>query len=738
MTQPITSSPVPTMNAQAQMGWAVGTTAQRQGFSIGSVQMNAALSNLGQPKTPTEDLERLINLLGFKKLAWIPLDRARLPLLAWTGANGWVVITDQMPDGQWVAQLPNTRLFLPDAQFLHIAHLNVEQQTELHIHHRFRDLLKATLARYRGVMAEAMLATLFVNFLTMAASLFSMQVYDRVIPTRSTETLVTLAVGVTLIIMLELAMKIARSRIMDPVVIGTDSRLSREIFQRMLNIRIDQLPKSVGSLASQIRGYEQVRSFYTASTLFALVDLPTSLMFVVVIGLIGSVWLTAIPILTAFICLMLGLSARSSINALALKGAKDANMKTGLLVEAVEGVETIKAGNGAWKFLSRWIELNNRTITQDVTLRHKNENLAYFVGTMQQLSYAGLIVGGAVLVMDGEMTMGALIACSILSGRVLAPIMAIPGLLVQQSHAKAAIDGLEALYDLKVDNDGINRPLIPSVLRGSYQLTNVQFEFLPKLPALTVQQLNISPGERIAVLGPIGSGKTTLLRMLAGLYPPTQGRILLDGLDMTHISQQVLSQQIGYLQQDHRLFAGTLRENLLIGMPDPGDDALRDVMNRSGLMQLVAAHPLGLDLPIFEGGKGLSGGQRQLVAFTRILLMKPSILLLDEPTASMDDAQEQRCLQALANELLPETTLIIVTHKMSVMPLIKRILVVNQHQIAISGPRDDVLLYLRDPQAYAKRQAQASQQTQAPPPQLNIASNPPAPTVTTTPAPPKP
>ena len=398
-----------------------------------------------------------------------------------------------------------------------------------------------------------------------------------------------------------------------------------------------------------------------------------------------------VPLVFGCISLAIGLSIKKKIAQVAKDGAALSNMKTGLLVEAVEGVETIKAGSGGWKFLSRWIGVNGMTIQSDMRMRGATDSVGYLSATLQQISYAGIVIVGALVVMQGQMTMGAMIACSILSGRILVPIMALPNIMVQYAHASAAMDGLEKLYQLKTDNHGIDRPLAPSHLKGHYELVDAKFSYFDNPPALVVPNLQIRPGERIAILGPIGAGKSTLLRLLSGLYHPSAGKVLLDGLDLAHISRQVVSQKVGYLQQDHRLFQGTLRENLLIGMPDPGDDVITKAMQLTGMISFVATHPKGLSRAIMEGGKGLSGGQRQLLAFTRLILCNPGILLLDEPTATMDDEQERRCLAVLTEEAKAGKTLVIVTHKPSVLPLVNRIIVVSGSSIVMDGPRDTVL-----------------------------------------------
>ena len=419
------------------------------------------------------------------------------------------------------------------------------------------------------------------------------------------------------------------------------------------------------------------------------------MVFLVIIALIASPLVALVPLVFGGVALVVGLRIRTKVKDLAKESAALSNMRTGLLVEAVEGIETIKAGAGGWKFLSRWINYNKMTIQGDLRMRSATESVAYLSAMLQQISYAGLVVAGSILVMQGHMTMGALIACSILSGRILAPVMALPGLLVQHSHASAALEGLERLYTLQSDNHGIAHPLVPTHMKGHYHLADVQFAYGQNPPVIAVPKLEIRPGERIAIVGPIGAGKSTLLRMLSGMYQPQKGSIRIDGLELGHVSRQLLSQKIGYLQQDHRLFQGTLRENLLIGLPDPGDEVLFAAMARTGMDRIVGGHPKGLERPIMEGGKGLSNGQKQLVAFTRLILCKPEILLLDEPTATMDDMQERQCMAVLAEEANAGKTLVVVTHKPATLALVNRIIVVAGSAIVMDGPRDAVLQQLQ-------------------------------------------
>lgn len=714
-TQNATHQPIPTQANQPQeLAEAVSTLLKEQGFPIDKNRLYSSIANIDPLAEPTDKVLTLLQILGIHDLPKImpQPDGAYMPLLAYHPQYGWGRIVQQTAPNQWLFQQINQAMRCQSHEFVFIAKIQLSDQ---HVEKRkisFRNLLNNNLSKHKGVVAEAVIASLIINFLALASSLFSMQVYDRVIPTRSEYTLIILSSGVALVILFEMFMKFARSKIMDKMVVSLDQNLSRDIFERLLKVRVDQMPGSVGSLAAQLRGYEQVRSFFTASTLFTLVDLPMSILFIIIIGAIGSPWLSLIPILAGIIGISIGLSSRTKMDKAAAEGAAASYAKTGILVETVEGMETIKAGAGNWKFLSRWLNVMNTTINNDLKVKHINDNLNYAVQMLQQISYVGIVIVGAYIVMTGQLTTGGLIACTILGGRILAPIMAVPSLLMQYSHAKAAQANIEKLFTLAQDNDGVNYPLSPSRIQGNYQADGVVFKYAGNdRPALQVPQLTIRAGERVAILGAIGSGKSTLLKLLSGLYGTTEGRVLLDGLDINQISRESLSEQVGYLQQDHRLFQGTLRENLLIGMPTPPDDVLQHALVRTGLMRLVSSHSSGIDLPISEGGKGLSGGQKQLVAFTRLVLTQPTVWLLDEPTASMDNVQEQQCLQVIAQELQKGgKTLIVSTHKMALLNLVDRIIIMANNQIVMDGPKQAVLAQLQKNEEDARQKAIAQQE----------------------------
>lgn len=706
-------NPLTVSHDPKELAYALSVTLKEQGFPIDKNRLDSSINSILDISDNYSKITMMLQVLGVLDSSEIldAPDPAYMPLVACHKNYGFGRIIQQTQNG-WIFEQQDGNKRTRTNEFELVVKITL---TDAHLSKKtvtFKELVRQNITRHKSVIIEAMMASFIINFLALAVSLFSMQVYDRVIPTGNRPTLIILATGVGLVILFEALMKFSRSKVMDRMVVGLDQNLSRDVFERLLKVRVDQMPTSVGSLAGQLRGYEQVRSFFTASTLFTLVDLPMSILFIIIIGVIGSPLVSLVPIIAAVIGVSMGITSRKKIDAIAAEGAAASYQKTGILVEAVEGIETIKAGQGNWKFLSRWLNIMNITTNNDLKMRHANDNLNYTIQMLQQVSYIGIVIVGAFIVMNQHMTTGGLIACTILGGRILAPIMNLPNMLVQYSHAKAAQANIEKLFTLAQDNHGVSYPLSPSKIYGNYQCQDLKFNYAGNdRPALQINKLDIRAGERIAILGSIGSGKSTLLKLLSGLYAPTSGHILLDGLDMGQISRESLADEVGYLQQDHRLFQGTLRENLLIGMPTPPDDVLNMALRRTGLIRLVSGHSSGMDLPISEGGKGLSGGQKQLVAFTRLVLTSPSVWLLDEPTASMDNMQEQQCLQVLAQELQdPSKTLIVSTHKMPLLKLVDRIIIMADSQVVMDGPKQAVLDQLMKNEQIANERAKLAQE----------------------------
>lgn len=566
------------------------------------------------------------------------------------------------------------------------------------------DWFAASIRRYRSVFLEAVVATFVISVVGLVAALYSMQVYDRVIPTKGYSTLWVLTLGVAVAIGIELVLKQVRAFMVDRACKAIDQELSAVFFGKALDIRMDARPRTVGTFASQIRHFESVRNFLTSSSLFIMADLPFAIFFVGVIAIIaGSVAL--VPLVSVPLAVLAGLAFKGPIEKYTGMHMQESNEKNGLLIEAIDGIESVKAANAEWKMLERWRVMTSRIGGSELKMRLFSTLSTNLTQTIQQLSYAGMVAAGAYAINSGYLTMGGLIACSIISGRALTPVAQLPGLIVQWQHAKIALQSLDGIMAMPSDRQSIDRLVVPESCRGEVKLSDASFAYAKGLVGLQVPSLLIRPGERIAILGSVGSGKTTLVKILSGLYKPTAGHVHLDGVDMMHLAPEFVREHVGYLPQDVQLFNGTLRHNLTLGLPTPSDSQIFRAAAMTGLDQVIQNHPQGLELDIAEGGRGLSGGQRQLVGLTRMLLASPKVLLLDEPTASMDAKLENRVMQHLFEHMPADASIVVVTHKPSVLSYVGRILVVDKGKVVLDGPRDEVLNRLR--QSSASSQAEA-------------------------------
>ena len=602
--------------------------------------------------------------------------------------NQWISEWWDKHDSRWVERADDA---LPDHQAIS---LKLSQPYVASKSPVFRLILDELLS-HRRIIRETVLASLIATLLALAISFFSMQVYDRVIPSSAMQTLLVLTLGVLVAIFFEWLIKHVRSNLYEELIDQVDQRLSRTVYLRFLSVRLDQMPQSVGALASQMRGYETIRGFMTSMTTNLMVDAPFALFFAGVIAFIAGP-LALIPTFFFLVSVAIGLFYRKRLENIAKQAMAASNLKTGLLVETIEGAETIKAGQGGWRMLTRWMRTSNDARDSELEMRSISEHSQHIAASFQQISYVLLVAFGAYLVTRSEISQGGLIACSILSGRVLSAVAIIPGQIVQWSHAKASLQSLDKLWSLQDDHHGQSQPIALENIRGEYRLENITSHYHGSR-ALMVSTLMIRPGEKIGILGPVGSGKTTLLRALSGMYKPQEGRVLLDGIDLAHIDKPLLAEHIGYVQQDGRLFSGTLRDNLILGQVDPGDEAILEAARKTGLMQaVITPHPHGLQRTIYEGGTGLSGGQRQLVNLTRTVLRQPCIWLLDEPTASMDRNTEAYVTQTLKDAIKPTDTLVLVTHKSEMLDLVDRLIVIYNHQVALDGPKQDVLRQLHN------------------------------------------
>lgn len=551
-----------------------------------------------------------------------------------------------------------------------------------------------SIRKHRKIFIEAVVATLVISTIGLGSALYTMQVYDRVVPTKGFATLWVLTFGVILAIALELVMKQVRAQMVDRACKAIDQELSSVFFGKALDIRMDARPATVGTFAAQIRHFESVRNFMTSSTLFILADAPFALLFVGVIALIAGP-VAIVPLILVPLAIFVGLSFRKPIEKATYDHMTESNQKNGLLIEAIDGIESIKAAGGEWKLADRWRRLTGTIAESELKVRAMSSLSTNLTMTIQQASYVGIIAVGAFEISSGNLTMGGLIACSIISGRALSPLAQMPNLIVQWKHAQIALKALDGIMAMPNERDENTHLVVPETCSGQLRLDRASFQYRKDTVTIEVPALSINPGERVAIIGPVGSGKSTLVKMLAGLYKPSAGALFLDGVDVSQLAPEFVREHIGYLPQDVRLFNGTLRENLTLGLPSPSDTQILRAASLTGLAQAIQDHPRGLELPIAEGGRGLSGGQRQLVGLTRLLLAQPKIMLLDEPTASMDGQLETVVMNHLFNEIAKDSVLIVVTHKLALLPLVNRIIVINRGKITIDGPRDEVVAKMR-------------------------------------------
>ena len=656
-----------------------------------------------QPQAhPLEQLRQLLSDAGLKDiqaaiLPWRRLDPRRLPALLWFEDEWW--LAERLAPGQialsrdGAAARECTEDALHEAAVLWLrppARRRSDDAAQDHgnpaLHMVWQELLHS-----RGWIPRVVVATLLVNLLAIPSSIFAMQVYDRVVPTMAYATLATLTVGMLLMVGLDWLLKTLRAHILDSVASGMDQRLSQQVYEHLLRVQLDLQPRSLGTLAAQVSALDSVRQFFSSSIIFGLVDLPFALLFIGLIALIGGhigwVYAGMLPV-----ALLIGLYTRLRLRRLTRQQMTRSNERQGLLIDSIRGAETIRASHAGWRFAQDWQALSQSISGYSI----QQKALAHFSATttasLSTLAYVAAIVVGVWQVEAGHLTMGGMIACSILGGRVIAPIAQGVQYLVQWQQVSESLQMVNRLLELSPERRPQQALLLPERLPETLTVEQLRFAFPGSpLQLLNLPRLEFKSGERVLLLGPVGGGKSTLLKVLAGLYRPSEGRVRLGDADLWEIDPQLVSAQIGYLPQNVQLFKGTLRSNLALSGA-VSDSAMLQTVRALGLDQIAAGSPQGMDLEISEGGEGLSGGQRQLVGLARVLMARPRIWLLDEPTASLDGDAEARVWQQLQQQLRPEDILIVSTHRpMAAMALATRVIVLQQGEVSRDGRPDQVM-----------------------------------------------
>lgn len=614
----------------------------------------------------------------------------QFPLLMWSPATGLVVVEQWHSDDLlrlWSTSMA-TAVWQEDMQFFD---LELPDPLQGSRSERAISVFWRAVMRRRRSLAVAALATIVANILTLATSLYSMQLFDRVIPLGSFSTLWVLTVGVLIALLLDLVIRSTRALLVEREAAEIDAEVSEYFFARSQAVRLDARPPGIGTMAAQLRGLEQVRSIMSSASLFIAADLPFSLLFIVVVFWLGGV-VALIPLISLPIALVIAFAIARALRPGTEKAQVSANRKNGMLVEALDAAESIKATRGGWFMLARWNRLVREIHHHEDPIKRVSAIASSAFSTLQQVAYVLLMAFGAYEVAQGRMTSGALVACSIIGGRINGPLIGmLPNLIVQWGYARSSLKALDAIMALPTDRTTGQGAIRPQRLSGSLVLENVKFVYPDAREGLEIPRLEIKPGEKVAIIGGVGSGKSTLLRLMAGLYAPAQGSVRLGGLDVGQVADDLIRSHVGYMPQDYRMVNATLRENLIMGLGSVGDDALLEAAKMTGLAGMIAAHPKGLDLVINEGGRGLSGGQRGLVGMTRLLLSKPSIMLLDEPTASLDQTTENLVMSGVLRQQAADHILILVTHRLQLLSAVKRVIVMAQGRIVIDGPTAEVV-----------------------------------------------
>lgn len=677
-------------------------------FSAGGARQFAwALDDLSE----LGDIQRLAARFGLHlralPLAKTAISSSRLPIIAplKDGAVGVVIALSAQKDASVAFSgeggIPTTlplAVLMEQAEGLFVARpvrAIPDERVDAYIAPYREHWFRRILSRDVGAYGHVVLASLVANVLTLAGVAFSMQVYDRVIPAHSYQTLFVLFAGVMLALGFDFAMRRVRTRLIDIAGKRADMRMSDLVFGHALRVKNKARPASTGSFIAQLRDLEQVRELLTSTTVVAVADLPFFLLFLVLFVIIGGA-LAAVPAVALILLVLPGLLAQRRLRACATESMREASLRNAMLVETVQGLEDIKSLQAEDQFQRRWNHYNSVAAEAQLRLRRITTGLTAWSQTVQSATFVTIVVIGAPMVMAGDMTTGSLVACSILGSRMIAPMGQLSQVLGRLQQAKVGLKSLHSIMQLPVDHPEAETRLEATRLEGSYAIRDAKFFYAGTSgrPALAVESLAIEAGQRCAVLGKNGAGKSTLLLAMAGMIEPATGEVLLDDLALNRIDPADVRRNVGLVTQNSRLFHGTIRENVMMGAVHASQAKLLDALAMVSADDFISRLPLGLDHPLQEGGQGLSSGQRQALLLARMLIRDPAIVLLDEPTAAMDETTERKFVTGF-QQWSAGRTVIVATHRMRVLDLVERVIAVDNGRIVLDEAKDSALKRLR-------------------------------------------
>jgi ATP-binding cassette subfamily C protein LapB len=555
------------------------------------------------------------------------------------------------------------------------------------------DWFWGSLSQSKWTYVQVLIAAAVSNFLGLSTSLFIMVVYDMVVPNQAIESLIALTIGVLIALGFDFIIKTTRANFIDKAGKKADARMSRLIFDQLMNMNLASKSAKSGALASTVREFESLRDFFTSATLVAVVDLPFLFLFIYIIYLIGGP-LAYVPLAAVPIVILTGIFVQPFLAKISSESLESGMSKQGVLVETLNGLETIKATGSASLMKKRFQDATSSQSELGLKGRMISQFAINSAMSVQQVAQIAIIFYGVFLIQDGIVTMGALIATVILAGRTLAPLTQLANALTRVNSSRAAFRNINELMNKPRDKSSTDSPLSRPILNGRIEFKNVSFRY-PKAAEITIKDLSfiVEPGEKVAILGKMGSGKSTIARLLCGLYQPDSGSILIDGVDIRQIDPADIRRNVGFMLQETWLFSGSIKENIQMGFAEYADEHILKVAKLSGVDEFVRGNPSGYDFKLRERGEGLSGGQRQSINLARALLHTPATLILDEPTSSMDSATEKLVLDNLI-EWMGDRTLIAITHRNTLVRLATRVLVIDQGTLVadeapekLMGPR---------------------------------------------------
>jgi len=542
-----------------------------------------------------------------------------------------------------------------------------------------------------GAFKQVAGAALFINMLGFALPLFTMNVYDRVIPNKASASLWVLAVGVFLAFVLEFGMRLARARLIDETGRKLDTKLSQKLFEKIVNIPLGSRSGSTGAMVRRVSEYEIVRDFFASTTIVLIIDMLFLVIFVALIAVLAG-WLALVPVVMILIMLVAGYVLQKKMGVAAFEAQADSSLQHSMLVESIAGIETLKACGAEGRMLSRWRNYAQMSADTQEKMRRLGAVAINLASLCQQITSISLIIGGFYLFNAGVISMGAIIAIVMLAGRSLSPVGQLAFLMTRGRQAFLTLDSIQAMTE-QVDERGLgSRSITPEVSAGEIVFDNVSFAY-PEADTESLSSLNVTfrPGERVAVIGRVASGKSTLGRLICGLYPPASGAILVDSLDSRQYPPRGLRSVFRYVGQDSELFSGSIKENLTLGAAKSDQDHMMAVLRKSGADKFLARDAVGFDRLAGERGASLSGGQRSFLVLARALMSPFKLLYLDEPTGAMDVETERQFIDHLKSALEPDQTLVISTHRQAILSIVDRIIVMDHGRIVADGPRDEIL-----------------------------------------------